>query len=130
MSKHTNVAYLHELEKCEDRRYKAMIERDLSSLADLLNDDLLYTHSSAKTDTKAQYLASLESGATIYKSVSRDQITIRVYDNIALINGHVVLEATVDGVDRLLDNMFLNAWVKTEKGWQMTAWASTPIPKK
>jgi hypothetical protein len=37
----------------EDKRFGAMIGRDFKALEAMVHDDLLYTHSSGVTDTKA-----------------------------------------------------------------------------
>ncbi len=72
-----------EIEHAEDARYKAMIDRDYAALERLLADDLLYTHSSAVTDTKQSYLESLKSGRTRYLAARRDGVVIRGYGDVA-----------------------------------------------
>ena len=54
----------------EDKRFGAMIARDFKALEAMLHGDLLYTHSSGVTDTKATWLQSMQSGKTKYKSVN------------------------------------------------------------
>lgn len=46
----------------ERRRSRAMIESDVATLRNLLDDDLVYTHSNAAMDNKASYLSKVESG--------------------------------------------------------------------
>ena len=48
----------------EDKRYAAMCGGDFAALERMLHDELLYTHSSGLTETKATWLASLRSGKT------------------------------------------------------------------
>jgi|SRR6201987_4713585 hypothetical protein len=45
----------------EDKRYAAMCDGDFAALEAMLHEELLYTHSSGLTDTKATWLASLRS---------------------------------------------------------------------
>ena len=54
----------------EDKRFAAMIGGDWKVVQALTHDQLLYTHSSAVTDTKASWLESMTSGKTKYKSAS------------------------------------------------------------
>jgi ketosteroid isomerase-like protein len=119
-----------EIHAAEDARYRAMTENDLAALANLLGDDLLYTHSSAVTDTKASYLESLRTGKVRYLTAKRDGVSIRAYGDTAVVHGHAQIEAEIDGVRRSLDNMFVNVWVRRAGGWQMVHWASTAIPKR
>jgi ketosteroid isomerase-like protein len=118
-----------EIQAAEDARYRAMTSGDLAALAALLGDDLLYTHSSAVTDTKASYLESLRTGKVRYLAAKRDGVSIRGYGDTAVVHGHAQIEAEIDGARRSLDNMFVNVWVRRPAGWQMVHWASTAIPK-
>jgi hypothetical protein len=43
----------------EDKRFAAMVARDFAALEKTVHDDLLYTHSSGLTDTKASWLESM-----------------------------------------------------------------------
>src|SRR5258708_37034428 len=57
-----------EILSLEEKRYAAMTASDFGALEALLHDQLLYTPSSAATDTKASWLESLPSGRTRYKT--------------------------------------------------------------
>jgi Domain of unknown function (DUF4440) len=46
-----------EIKNLEDRRFQAMIDSDFDTLDKLLGDDLIYTHSTAQSDTRAEYIA-------------------------------------------------------------------------
>jgi len=111
----------------EDKRFAAMVG-DLNALEAMLHDDLLYTHSSGLTDTKASWLASMRSGKTKYKSGVWSERKVRFAGDTALVTGRAQLEAEVNGQPRTLKLVFLNAWTKTPKGWKFIAWQSTPQP--
>jgi len=120
----------NEVQAAEDARYRAMTTNDLGALAALLGDDLLYTHSSAVTDTKASYLETLRSGKVKYLAAERDGVSVRAYGDTAVVHGHARIEAEINGERRSLDNMFVNVWTRRPAGWQMVHWASTAIPKR
>ena len=42
-----------EIKRLEKRRFQAMIDSDFDTLDKLLGDDLIYTHSTAQSDTRA-----------------------------------------------------------------------------
>ena len=111
----------------EDKRFAAMTG-DLAALEALLHDDLLYTHSSGLTDTKASWLASMRSGKTKYKSGAWSERKVRFAGDTAFVTGRAQIEAEVNGAPRTLRLVFLNAWTKTPKGWKFIAWQSTPQP--
>lgn len=116
--------------RADDARYAAMLAGDLDALETMLGDELSYTHSSAHCEDKAQYLASLRSGRVRYLDVQRHQAKVRVHGDVATVDGHVLIRAEVDGIRRELDNRFLSVWKRRASGWQMLAWASTPIPPR
>jgi ketosteroid isomerase-like protein len=111
----------------EDKRFGAMIARDFKALEAMLHGDLLYTHSSGVTDTKASWLASMQSGKTKYRNVNCTDRKVRVIGDVALITGRAAIEAEIGGQPRSLKLLFLNAWAKTPEGWKFVAWQSTPL---
>ncbi len=112
----------------EDRRYKAMIDGDAATLGELLAEDLIYTHSSARLDDKKSYIVSITSGTLKYRKVSRHDETIRVSGDAALITGRVEIDAVLAGAERHLVSRYLNVWLKRGGRWQLAAWQSTPVP--
>lgn len=116
------------VQHADDARYSAMLRSDIGELDGLLSDGLCYTHSSAHRQTKCEYLASLASGRIKYLQAQRDDVRLRVYGDVAVMNGNVQLKAVIDGVLRVLENRFLSVWKRDDGGWRMLAWASTPLP--
>ena len=112
----------------EDKRFGAMIARDFKALDAMLHGDLLYTHSSGVTDTKASWLDSLKSRKVKYKSVQCSERKVRVFGDVALVTGRAAIEADINGQAKSLRLLFLNAWTKTAQGWKFVAWQSTPLP--
>jgi len=112
----------------EDRRLAAMIARDFGALEALVHEQLLYTHSSGITDTKASWLESMKSGKVKYKSATGVDRKVRVINDMALISGMAHIEADIGGQPRTLRLLFLNAWAKTPQGWKFVAWQSCPQP--
>lgn len=117
------------VQSSDERRYQAMYASNLDGLADMLADGLLYTHSSAVTDDKAAYLASLRKGNVIYHSTRRDALVMNQHGSTVVMAGHIVIDATIDGTRRLLNNRFTTTWVQDAGQWKLLAWASTAIPR-
>jgi ketosteroid isomerase-like protein len=112
----------------ESRRYRAMCEADADTLAQLLADSLVYTHSYGGADTKASYLDGIRSKKWVYRSIERPVEDIQVHGDCAVVTGQVRIELLSDGKPKTLNSRFTNVWVKGAKGWQMLAWQSTPLP--
>lgn len=118
------------IRQLEERRYKAMCAGDVDTLGELLGDSLLYTHSTASTDTKASYLAGVRAKKWQYRKIDRPVEDIQIYGECAVVTGQVWIDILVDGNAKTLNSRFTDVWVKGAKGWQMVAWQSTPIPAR
>ncbi|WP_449391237.1 nuclear transport factor 2 family protein [Eoetvoesiella caeni] len=116
--------------RADDERYGAMIADNLAVLDQLLDSDLVYTHSSAIVDTKRQYLDSLRDGRVKYVAADRRDAVVAVYGPIALMHGQTVMQAIINGTTKQLNNLFQAVWIQREGNWRLLAWASTVIPAK
>jgi ketosteroid isomerase-like protein len=114
-----------EIKRLEDHRFRAMIDSDFSTL---LGDDLIYTHSTAQSDTRTEYLALCKKGVFKYLKIERPIKNIQVYGDTAVVTGNVTMDAIVEGKPKLLNSRYTNVWIKGMKGWQMVVWQSTSIP--
>ena len=117
-----------ELSSLEDRRCAALIQGDVARLADLLSDDLLWTHSSARQDTKSSFLAALGEGSTRYLEIQRSEEKIRVRGDVAVFTGVADMRAIVKAEEKVLRNRYLNVWTREDGRWRMLAWQSTAAP--
>src|SRR5262249_2018290 len=86
----------------EDKRFAAMILGDWKTVQGLAHDQLLYTHSSAITDTKATWLESMTSGKAKYKSANFTDRKVRMIGDAALVTGGAAIEAEINGQPRSL----------------------------
>jgi hypothetical protein len=58
----------------DKKRMHAMAQKDIATLNALLSDDLVYTHSTARLDTKQSLIGAMESGATVYTAVEPSDV--------------------------------------------------------
>jgi ketosteroid isomerase-like protein len=117
-----------EINKLEDRRVQAMIDSDFGTLDKLLGDELVYTHSTGQSDTRAEYIALCKKGVFKYLKIERPIENIQVYGNTVVVTGHTKMEVLIEGKPKLLNSRYTNVWIKGAKGWQMVVWQSTSIP--
>jgi ketosteroid isomerase-like protein len=112
----------------EEARYKAMIAGDLAGLGRFLSDRLTYTHSTALTESKSEYLASVGKGVFKYRDIKVSERQIREVAGAVLVTGRITIDILIDGQPKLLQSRFLNVWAEEGGEWRMVAWQSTPIP--
>lgn len=111
-----------------DREWaQACVRADVAKLDQLLADDLTYTHSSAQTQTKAEFIATVHEGKSRYRSIEFQQSSARIYGDTAVTNSEVRVNLTVDGKDVSVHARFLHVWVKRNGHWQLAAHQGTKI---
>ena len=115
--------------KGEDARYAAQTAGDFAAMERLFGDELLYTHSSGKSDSKASYIELQRSKSVVYRSMQRSDVNVRTYGCVAIITGSGHYEVTVNGKDSTVDLLFHSVWVKRNGGVQFVSWESTLAPK-
>jgi ketosteroid isomerase-like protein len=121
-------AIKQQIKALEDQRYQAMIDSDFATLDKLLGDHLIYTHSTAQSDNRAEYIALCKKGVFKYLKIDRPVEDIQVYGDTVVVTGHTKMDAIIHGTPKLLNSRYTNVWIKGAKGWQMVVWQSTPIP--
>jgi hypothetical protein len=113
----------------DDARVQAMISGDAGKLAATFSDDLLYVHSSGKSDTKASFTDALTSGRSKYNSITYEQRDFReVAPGLVLMNGRCRALLGKAAPFTELHLSFLAAY-RLEKGtWRFLAWQSCKLP--
>lgn len=120
------MSVVQEIAQLERRRFDAQIAKDTAALADILADDLIYTHSNGHQDGKASYLASVASGQSRYDHVDLESLTVRPYadDRTAVVNGQVRINLGpgADGQPQLIRIKYAVVYVRQSEGWRMVLW--------
>src|SRR5258708_15787859 len=117
-----------DLKSLEDERCRAMTSADMAALDRLFSDKLIWTHSSAHVDTKHGLLAKIESGATQYLSMRREDEKYVISADAAIASGVVTQEVRLGGVERSLRGRYTNVWFREGDVWRVVAWQSTAVP--
>ena len=113
----------------EDRRYQAMIDTDLATLDEMLDDRLSYAHSSGARDTKDEYLAKVRSGYYDYLRIDHPVERVEVVGDTAIVVGRMTCDLTVQGTPKRIDNLALAVWARTAGEWRLLAYAPTSLPR-
>ena len=114
--------------RAEQQRIAALVNDDFAALDRLLADDLTYAHSSTVLETKAEYLASLRSGALKYTALTHEAQHVRLYGDTAVLTGLSTVDALSQGKPGTVRLRFLIIYVQRRDQWQMVAWQSTRLP--
>lgn len=110
--------------EAEKQLATAMIKADVATLEKLLVDDLSYTHSAAKTETKAEVVQTAKTGSTKYESINYDTTNVRQYGNSVITTHNMTIVA--NGASNKLYVTFV--WVKNGNNWQLASRQATKLP--
>ena len=112
----------------DKKRMDAMSQKDMATLNALLSDNLVYTHSSARLDTKQSLIGAMESGTTVYRSVEPSDVKAQDLGDAVVLTGAARISVTSNGNDINFGVRFTDVYVNRGGQWQMVAWQSTRLP--
>ena len=113
----------------EQKRAEAMVRQDIGTLASLLAEDLSYTHSDGRTDTKESLLNLIAGPALRYLGVDYSNQEVIDCGDAVIVRGTArirLLRESGERPDYLV--LFLDVWVRRDGRWQTAAWQATRVP--
>ena len=117
----------HEVIAADDRRFQAMTKQDWPALDAALADDLVYVHSSARVESKAEHVGNLKAGKPYYRGASPRERKVRVRGDVAIVNGISDMHVENAGKENRFTVRYLAVYARNAGRWQMAAWQSTKI---
>lgn len=121
----SNAQMIIELDK---KRMMAMGQKDVATLNELIADDLIYTHSSARQDTKQSLIAAMESGATVYTAVVPSEVKAQDCGDAVVLTGVARISVNAGGKANSFGVRFTDVYANRGGRWQMITWQSTRLP--
>ena len=100
---------------------QAAIHKDRAALEKLYHPDLIYAHSGGLQENKEQAIKHMtDPKGTVYENIDFAGTTVRVYGNMALVTGKVIIhERAADGKKSDVSLLVLHNFLKGPQGWQM-----------
>jgi len=110
------------------QRMTAMSQGDVGTLNTLIADELVYTHSSARLDTKQSLIENMQSGKTRYTAVVPSDVKAQDYGDAVVLTGVARISVNSGGNAMNFGVRFTDVWVNKGGNWQMVSWQSTKTP--
>src|SRR3954469_7009124 len=110
------------------KRMTAMAQKDIATLNEVIADDLIYTHSSARLDTKQSLIGNMESGSTVYTSVVPSDVKAQDLGDTVVLTGSCKISVNAGGRANSFGVRFTDVWANKGGRWQMVTWQSTRTP--
>ena len=76
-----------QVDKLSRKKFTWLTQKKLDSLAEVLDERLMYVHSNGWTQTKKEIIDDLKSGKLNYVSIDVKSNRVRVYHSTAIVNG-------------------------------------------
>jgi len=112
----------------DKKRMTAMAEKDIATLNALISDELVYTHSSARLDTKKSLIGNMESGSTVYTSVVPSDVKAQDLGDTVVLTGSCRISVMANGRPNNFGVRFTDVYANKGGNWQMVTWQSTRLP--
>jgi ketosteroid isomerase-like protein len=112
----------------DKKRMHAMAAKDVATLQSVLADDLIYTHSSARLDTKQSLIGNMESGSTVYTSVVPSDVKAQDLGDTVVLTGSCRIGVNTGGRANSFGVRFTDVYANRGGRWQMVTWQSTRLP--
>jgi len=109
------------------KRMQAMAAQDIATLNDLIADDLVYTHSSARIDTKQSLIGNMQSGSTVYNAVEPSDVKAQDLGSAVVLTGIARIRVTSGGNPNAFAVRFTDVYANRGGKWQMVTWQSTRL---
>jgi ketosteroid isomerase-like protein len=106
----------------------AMAQKDIAALNALLSDDLVYTHSTARIDTKQSLIGAMESGTTVYTAVEPSDVKAQDLGDAVVLTGVARISVMSRGNPNSFSVRFTDVYTNKGGQWRMVAWQSTRLP--
>ena len=112
----------------DKERMQAMADKDITKLKNMICKNLVYTHSSARLDTKDSLLGAMESGATVYTSVVPSDVVAQDLGDVVVLTGSAQISVVANGTPNSFGVRFTDVYQNQDGTWRMVAWQSTKTP--
>src|SRR5258708_4459288 len=119
-----NGAAIIELDR---KRMAASVAKDYDTLNQLIGDDLIYTHSSARMDTKQSLIGAMQSGSTVYTAMTPSDVVAQDFGDTVVLTGVCAISVMSGGKPNPFRVRFIDVYAKRATGWQMVTWQSTKL---
>jgi ketosteroid isomerase-like protein len=114
--------------RADDRRFEAMRKQDWPALDASLAEDLVYVHSTARVESKAEHIGNLKAGRPNYRGIAPRDRKVRVVGGVGIVNGVSEMQVENAGKEQRFTVRYLAVYAKAGDAWRMTAWQSTKVP--
>ena len=114
-----------EVLRLDQARLAAMMAGDSTKLNALFSDDLVFTHSDGRIESKPDYVKNMMAGDTQYADAkTHDVRTLQPSADVMILLGAQEMRKRLGPTWSDIKLRFMSVWRKEPGGWRMYAWLS------
>src|ERR1700756_5829197 len=107
--------------RLDNERIQAQIHADATALDRIYAADFIGVGPSGRVRTKPQVISDFTSGDLKFRSITTDEVQVRVYENTAVETGLSTMVGQDKGKAVPRDTRFTRVWVKQQGRWRLVA---------
>ncbi|HZO28303.1 MAG TPA: nuclear transport factor 2 family protein [Chloroflexota bacterium] len=111
------------------QRMQATVKQDFATLESIIADDLIYTHSTARIDTKESLIGNMKSGRTVYTGLEASDVVAQDLGTAVVLTGVARVNVNSNGNPVSFGIRFVNVYANRGGEWKMVTWQSTKTPE-
>jgi ketosteroid isomerase-like protein len=113
----------------DDERVAATVAADRARMDAVYSDQLHYTHSNGKFDTKQSYLEAVVSRRTVYSAYEYEKRDFQIASpEVVVMTAHAFITAGTASAPNKLDLNVMAVWRLESGKWRFLSWLSSKIP--
>jgi ketosteroid isomerase-like protein len=122
-------AMVGELLKIESDIFTAIKSKDTKILGEILADDFIYLNPVSGEQTKAEFLAAIDSFTIKIVSLWSDNMKVKVYDEVAILTGTQKAKTEdAEGKEELSAVAFVDVFVRRGGKWELALAHGVDLP--
>jgi len=116
-----------EVEQAERDWATAVTTNDVARLERVFDESLTYVHSSALVETKSEYMAKLQTGATRYDVIDYEQLKVLPFQNGGVVHSRVRMQG--ENAEGPFNNRLLmtQVWINDGGDWRLILHQTTTV---
>ena len=123
------MAELDDVRRLERLRIAAMLRADWSALADYLDEELIYVHSTGQVDSKASYLAALREQRWTYDAITVLDERYAIGRDVVVLSQRLSVRIRVGSQPATAPREAIasSVWRWSDGNWRLVLMQATPV---
>ncbi len=123
---HQKIEVEQHLRQLDDEWIKALVRCDGETLERIIADDFFFAYP-LEGDDKAQFIADVTSGNLKVEHISREQVSVRVFGNTAVLTARDSGTWLYHGRELSGQYKIIKVYAQREGRWQLCAFQACPL---